>query len=60
MDEPRLSDDDIDGLGLFGRMLDKLRPGRLPKGEQPHDDDWRYGGRRRRGEAEGGDSWRTA
>jgi predicted phage terminase large subunit-like protein len=50
------NDDQVDTLGLIGRMLDTMVGGREPKPEPSRQDRWKQAFRRREGE---GNSWKT-
>lgn len=50
-------DDQVDALGLVGRMLDTMSAGRGPKPEQPRQDKWQAAFARRRQE-QGSVSWK--
>ena len=49
-------DDQIDALGMIGRMLDTMVGGRVPKVEQKNESKWARAFARREGE---GNSWKT-
>lgn len=53
-------DDQVDVLGLIGRMLDQMVAGRAPKVETATTDRWRRAFAKRADEESGGDSWRSA